>query len=60
LPGQIIADEHRLPLPAAGNSSDLQIGVGLYRLGDGSRLPVSDQEGAQVEGDRIPLRLTLR
>jgi hypothetical protein len=58
LPGQIIADEHRLPLPAGTDPSEIQVMTGLYRLSDGSRLPVTDAKGVAVEGDQIPLSLT--
>jgi hypothetical protein len=55
LPGQIIPDNHRIPLPAGVNPADLRVAVGLYAPGDGARLPVTDARGARVLDDQIML-----
>jgi hypothetical protein len=44
-PGQVTLDRHELPLPADMPAGRYQVRVGLYREGDGQRLPVVDEKG---------------
>jgi len=55
LPGQVIADERRIPLPAGASPGGLRVAVGLYMLEDGSRLPVTDAAGMRRPDDQILL-----
>jgi len=55
LPGQIVVDNRRIPLPAGVNPADLRVAVGLYAPEDGARLPVTDARGARVPDDQIVL-----
>ena len=43
-PGETIADEHSMALPSDLIPGDYRLLVGLYRLGDGMRLPVQADE----------------
>jgi hypothetical protein len=53
-PGQVTLDRHELPLPADMPAGRYQVRVGLYREGDGQRLPVVDEEGA-AKDDQVLL-----
>lgn len=58
-PGQVVEDRRTIPLPAeAALREGLTVAVGLYRLGDGSRLPVTTTAGARVPNDQIILPVT--
>ncbi len=55
-PDQIVTDRRTIPLPAnAPAVSPLTVAVGLYRLSDGSRLPVTTTSGERVLDDQIIL-----
>ncbi|MCU0502202.1 MAG: hypothetical protein MUC51_10630, partial [Anaerolineae bacterium] len=60
LPGQIVVDKRRIPLPAGVNPADLQVAVGLYRPEDGVRLPATDSRGARMPDDQIVLAPAVR
>lgn len=49
LPGQVILDQHTLPLPATMPAGRYQVRVGLYAEQDGQRLPVVNEQGAAVD-----------
>jgi hypothetical protein len=49
LPGQVIRDPHRLPIPPAMTPGRYQVRVGVYNEVDGRRLPVLNAEGAVVD-----------
>jgi hypothetical protein len=49
LPGEIIADPHRLPLPASLTPGDYYLIAGMYNPATGERLPVASG------GDFVPL-----
>jgi 4-amino-4-deoxy-L-arabinose transferase-like glycosyltransferase len=53
--GEIIADEHTVPLDATVPSGRYRLAVGLYRLADGVRLPVRDTDDAIQQNDRVML-----
>jgi hypothetical protein len=53
-PGETIQDNYGLPVLAGTPPGSYQIEVGLYRLEDGSRLPVTGSAGQDV-GDRVLL-----
>jgi hypothetical protein len=63
-PGQIVVDNHRIPLPAgvdpAAPLGALRVVVGLYAAGDGARLPVTDARDARVADDQIVLTSAAR
>ena len=48
-PGETIVDGRPLPLPPEAD----RVTIGLYRLADGVRLPVVDQNGQRVVNDEI-------
>ncbi len=54
--GEVVADEHPIPVPADLASGDYTVVIGLYRLADGARLPIT-QGGA---GDEITLPLVIQ
>lgn len=53
-PGDIIADEHRFMISAIAPAGDYALGVLLYGLADGARLPITDAADAPV-GDMVTL-----
>ena len=57
-PGGLINDMHTLVLPAGVPKDGLELLVGLYELGSGQRLPVTDRQGVRQPDDaiRIPVR----
>ncbi len=59
-PGQLIADQRRVPLPAGISSAGLRVAVGLYRLEDGVRLPVVGRDGTRLANDQIMLAVADR
>lgn len=53
-PGQVVADRRIIPLPSAGSAGGpFTVAVGLYRLDDGSRLPVTETGGRRVPNDQV-------
>ena len=50
----IVTDEYEIDLPAEIGSGPHRIIVGMYRLEDGSRLPIRDSNG-QLVGDHVVL-----
>jgi hypothetical protein len=50
-PGETIIDTRPLPLPPEAD----RVTIGLYRLADGARLPIIDQNGQRVVNDEIVL-----
>ena len=50
----IVADEYEIDLPGEIGRSPHRIIVGMYRLEDGSRLPIRDSDG-QLVGDHVVL-----
>ena len=60
-PGQVVVDRRTIPLPAdTPAAAGLTVAVGLYRLSDGSRLPVTTVSGQRVRGDQIILPMAPR
>ncbi|MFN2142575.1 MAG: hypothetical protein ACK2U5_18970, partial [Candidatus Promineifilaceae bacterium] len=57
--GQVIVDEHSLPLPADLPPGDYRIAAGLYRASDGVRLAAFDGAGQRVQDDRYLLPVTI-
>ncbi len=53
LPGQILADHHKLELPDAPASGQLQIGVGLFDEKSLERLPATDLNGKRLDEDQV-------
>lgn len=41
-PGEVIVDAHHIALPAEVRFANLRIGIGMYDLASGARLPVAD------------------
>ena len=62
LPGQIVVDNRRIPLPAGVNPADLRVAVGLYTPEDGARLPATDARGVARarRSDYLDARRALR
>ena len=50
-PGETIIDTRPLTLPPEAD----RVTIGLYRLADGARLPIVDQNGQRVVNDEIVL-----
>jgi hypothetical protein len=48
-PGEMIVDVRPLPLPPEAD----RVTIGLYRLADGARLPIVDQNGQRMMNDEI-------
>jgi hypothetical protein len=55
LPGQIISDTHRVPLPEGGRPA--AVAIGLYDLASGARLPATDAVGARLPDDALVIPL---
>ena len=53
--GEVITDEYELPVKSDAPPGDYQIEVGIYDAATGQRLPVFDEGGARLPGDRILL-----
>ncbi|MBI3913419.1 MAG: glycosyltransferase family 39 protein [Chloroflexi bacterium] len=51
--GEIVMDEYRLALPRDLPRGEYQIGMGLYVLETGVRVPVTDARGVRMENDRV-------
>ncbi len=56
-PGQYIRDEHILELDAEIPRGDYTLAVGMYDAGTGTRLDVTDAQGAPLMDGRIELRV---
>ncbi len=54
LPGEVVADTHRLPLPAGASPGVYGMLVGLYDPTTLERLPAHDAVGARLPDDAIP------
>jgi hypothetical protein len=54
-PGDVIADEYTLIVQAGAPPGEHPLEVGMYRLETSTRLPVTDEGGQLVPGDRILL-----
>ena len=52
--GDLIADVHRLEVPATAPPGDYQLEIGLYQVATGHRLPIWDDAGTLI-GDRVLL-----
>lgn len=57
-PPEMLADPHRVILPADLPSGEYYPSIGLYNLADGRRLPVLDEAGREV-GDSVTLPAVL-
>ncbi len=55
-PGQVVRDEHTIKIAADTPPGDVPLLVGMYDLGTGTRLSVSDLDGRPV-GDAVQLGL---
>ncbi|MGB8647719.1 MAG: DUF2723 domain-containing protein [Anaerolineae bacterium] len=55
LPGEYIADDYHLELPAGLPAGDYRIEVGMYASESGTRLSGVDAQGQPLAGDRILL-----
>ena len=53
-PGQVVRDEYTVPVDPSAPGGDIPLLVGMYRLDNGDRLPVTGPDGVAV-GDAIPL-----
>jgi hypothetical protein len=53
--GELIQDRYVLSIPPQAPPGDYSIGLGMYLLATGERLPVRDAEEVRMEGDRIQL-----
>jgi hypothetical protein len=53
--GEVITDEYELPVKSDTPPSEYQIEVGMYDATTGQRLPVFDEGGTRLPGDRILL-----
>lgn len=54
--GEVIVDDHSLVLPPDMPGGNYHFAVGLYRLSDGVRLPVTDTAGNLQPDGRIVLQ----
>lgn len=52
VPGELVLDEHRVPLPETLRGRRLKVLVGVYRLDTGQRLPVEAPDGTRL-GDAL-------
>ncbi|NKQ36517.1 MAG: hypothetical protein HF973_12975 [Chloroflexi bacterium] len=57
--GQIIVDEHAIPLPADLPPGEYRLAVGLYTPHNGQRLPATDAAGDPLPDNRLILPITL-
>lgn len=54
-PGEVIADEHVVTVRPDAPAGRYRLAVGLYRQGDGTRLPVQDADGVPQPDERVIL-----
>ena len=54
-PGELIVDEHKMVIDPDAQQGSYHLAVGWYRLEDGIRLPVRDEEGTSQPEDRVIL-----
>lgn len=54
-PGEMIVDEHKMVIDPDAQQGNYHVAVGWYRLADGIRLPVRDEEGTSQPEDRAIL-----
>ncbi len=55
LPGEVVSDTVQLPVPLGLKTGRYTVELGLYAPATGQRLPVFDEDGEQVAGDRVLL-----
>jgi 4-amino-4-deoxy-L-arabinose transferase-like glycosyltransferase len=53
--GEVVADEYEIAVKSDAPPGDYQIEVGLYDAATGQRLPIFDESGTRLPGDRILL-----
>ncbi len=53
-PGEVISEDHKLPIPANLSSGPYMLAVSFYRLSDGTRLSTLDAHGRPI-GDALPI-----
>ena len=53
--GEVITDEYELPVNSDAPPGDYRIEVGMYDAATGQRLPIFDEGGGRLPGDRILL-----
>jgi hypothetical protein len=53
--GEVITDEYEIAINSDAPPGDYQIEVGMYDAATGLRLPLFDEDGTRLPGDRIPL-----
>jgi len=53
--GEVITDEYEIAVKSDAPPGDYQIEVGMYDAATGQRLPVFDEGGTRLPGDRILL-----
>jgi len=53
--GEVISDEYEIAIKSDAPPGDYQIEVGMYDAATGQRLPVFDEGGTRLPGDRILL-----
>ena len=54
-PGELIVDEHKMVIDLDAQQGSYHLAIGWYRLEDGIRLPVRDEEGIPQSEDRVIL-----
>lgn len=54
-PGEMVVDEHQMTVYPDAQQGSYHLAVGWYRLEDGIRLPVHDEEGTPQSEDRVIL-----
>jgi hypothetical protein len=59
-PGELIVDEHKLPLPPELPPGDYRLGLGLYDLPSGQRLPLHFSDGRPEDSWRLILTQPIR
>jgi hypothetical protein len=58
--GEVIVDDHSLSLPPESPEGEYHFAIGLYRLADGTRVPVTDAAGNVQRDGRIVLGPPIR
>jgi hypothetical protein len=60
LPGEVVADPHRIAPPIGLPAGDYVLGIGLYDPVSGARLSLTDDKGKAVPEDKLRLPIELR
>ncbi|MBI5563373.1 MAG: hypothetical protein HY870_00655, partial [Chloroflexi bacterium] len=55
--GEAFVEERSIPLTTTSLTENATLALGLYRLTDGTRLPVIDASGQRVRDDQIVLKV---